>query len=307
LIDERGEVKMVDRRSISRRRKKRCFVVKMGGCILLLFWGLSLSMPALSMKTKIFHIVEAGDSVAKIADFYGVSQRDLRELNGLKEGRPLKVGLKLKIPNVLRVAGKKYVVRAGDTLASIGEKFKQTPQGIAAANKLDVDSPLVVGRMLVIPDKANESKQFKTEGKTPEAILFLRVRTGERERLSLYTKSGKLNYKSVKRLSYLARDKRGEQRVKRLHYRLIHMLQQVAEAFPGKPIEIISGYRPQSTGSESQHAFGRAMDFRMSGVSCKALFKFCKRLPRSGCGYYPKSGFVHMDARSKRAAWISHE
>ena len=264
-------------------------------------------MPALSMKTKIFHVVKPGESVAKIADFYGVSQRDLRELNGLKEGRPLKVGLELKIPNVLRVAGKQYQVKEGDSLASIAAKFKQTPEAIAVANKMGVDSPLSVGKTLVIPDSRIHAKTFDTEEGAPKDILFLRVRTGERARLQLYNKNGKVNYKAVEKLSYLARDKKGNQAVKRLHYRLIYMLQQVAEKFPGQPIEIISGYRPQSSGSESQHAFGRAMDFRMPGVSEKAIFRFCKMLPRSGCGYYPNSGFVHMDARTKNASWIDYE
>jgi uncharacterized protein YcbK (DUF882 family) len=285
---------------------KKCRWVRWGtGWIswLLLALTITVGTPVFAMKTKIFHTVKPGDSIAKIADFYGVAQRDLRELNSLKEGRPLKVGMELKIPNVLRVSGKKHLVQEGDTLASIGEKYKQSPKAIAAANKMTVDDPLTVGRMLVIPDNSHFAKSFKAEGGSPHTILFLRVRTGERERLSLYSKNGSLNYKSVQTLSHLARDKR-DGKVKRLHYRLIHMLQALAEAYPGKPIEIISGYRAQSTGDESQHAFGRAMDLRVPGVSVKAVFQFCRTLPRSGCGYYPNSGFVHMDARSRKTFWI---
>ncbi len=264
---------------------------------------LLLSSVAFSMKTKVFHTVKPGDSVARIADQYGVAQRDLRELNRLEEGRPLKVGVTLRIPNVLRVSGKKHCVREGESLASIGEKYKRSPLDIATANKLKIDDPLSVGRVLVIPDESNYARNFKTDGKAPRSILFLRVRTGERKRLNLYHANGKLNRSSVKQLSYLARDKR-DGKVKRLNFRLIHMLQQLAEAFPGKPIEIISGYRAQSTGDESQHAFGRAMDLRVPGVSGKTLWRFCKSISRTGCGYYPNSGFVHMDARSKRASWI---
>jgi uncharacterized protein YcbK (DUF882 family) len=264
------------------------------------------SPPGYCRKVKQTHEVQPGDSVAKIADFYGVSQRDLRELNGLTKGRPLKVGQTLKIPNVLRVAGKQYRVQQGDSLASIGARFNRSPRAIAFANKIAVDAPLPVGRTLVIPDEDASGKTLEVAEDEPQPILFLRVVSGERERLQLYSKTGKLNHKAVQQLSYLARDKRGKQLVKRLHFRLIHMLQQVALEFPGRPIEIISGYRPQSTGNESQHAFGRAMDFRMSGVPLGALFRFCKSLPRSGCGYYPGSGFVHMDAREKRTTWVSH-
>jgi uncharacterized protein YcbK (DUF882 family) len=267
---------------------------------------LTVSSLGLCRKVKQTHVVQAGESVAKIADFYGVSQRDLRELNGLKKGRPLREGQKLKIPWVLRVSGKKYRVREGDTLASIGERFNRKPQAIAHANKISADAPLKVGRTLVIPDKKGSVKSIEVEGDGPEPILFLRVVSGERERLQLYSKSGKMSLKNVQRLSYLTRDKRGKQKVKRLHFRLVHMLQKVSEKFPGKPIEIISGYRPQSTGNESQHAFGRALDFRMPGVSPAALFRFCKQMPRTGCGLYPNSGFVHMDAREKNTAWVDY-
>ncbi|MCP4601874.1 MAG: LysM peptidoglycan-binding domain-containing protein [Proteobacteria bacterium] len=250
------------------------------------------------------HVVQAGESVAKIADYYGISQRDLREMNGLRKGRSLRVGQKLKVPNVLRVPGKKYRVKKGDTLASIGAKFKRTVSQIAHANKLSVSASLQVGRTLVIPDKEATSKGIKVAGREIKPILFLRVRTGERKTLRLYTKKGKLNKGSVMRLSRLSRDKIGN-KVKRLNFRLVKMIQLVAEEFPDKPIEIISGYRAQQVdGEESQHAFGRALDFRIRGVSPRQIYRFCKTLPRSGCGFYPTSGFVHMDAREKSATWV---
>jgi uncharacterized protein YcbK (DUF882 family) len=273
-------------------------------CLVALFIEATFLSVAFSMETKIFHTVAKGDSVAKICDFYGVSQRDLRELNGLKEDKALKTGQVLKIPNVLRVPGTQYTIKEGDTLALIGEEFHQTPKRIAFANKLAMDKPLIAGRTIVIPDGEVTGKKIQIKGDEPSPIQFLRIKTGERERLNLYSKSGEVIFKSVKALSYLARDLKGDQKSKRLHYRLIRMIEQVAEKFEDKPIEIISGYRPQSSGSESQHAFGRALDFRISGAAAKTVFNFCKTLPRSGCGYYPNADFVHMDARSRSATWI---
>ena len=309
--DESGRVSLVKMLNMfggNLMRKSDIYcLLRIVGMVSLAVLVLAVASPAFGRKVKTFHTVKPGESVARIADFYGVSQRDLLELNGLGKGRPLKVGQELKIPNVLRVAGKKYTVKEGDSFASLGEKFKQTPKTIAAANKMSVTTPLPIGKTLVIPDASNAAKTFEFDEGAPKSILFLRIKTGERERLNLYSKSGNLVHKSVQRLSYLARDIKGEQKTKRLHFRLIHMLQEVASKYPGKPIEIISGYRAQSTGNESQHAFGRAMDFRMPGVPAKTLFRMCKSLPRAGCGYYPNSGFVHMDARSKRASWIDYE
>ncbi len=250
------------------------------------------------------HVVQAGESVAKIADFYGVSQRDLLEMNGLKKGKALRKGQKLKIPNVLRVSGKKYKVKKGDSLGSIAAKFKRTAAQIAHANKVKVGDNLAVGRVLVIPDRGATTQGIAVKGREIKPIVFLRVRTGEREKLKLYSSKGKLNKRSVTRLSYLSRDKIGG-KVKRLNFRLIKMIQALAEEFPGKPIEIISGYRAnQVGGNESQHAFGRAIDFRIPGVPSKQVYRFCKKLSRSGCGYYPKDGFLHMDAREESASWI---
>jgi uncharacterized protein YcbK (DUF882 family) len=264
----------------------------------------ALPPAAYPRETRKTHVVEAGESVAKIADYYGVSQRDLREINNLKESRDLRVGQTLKIPNVLRVPGKQYKVKKGDTLASIASKFKRTVSQIANENKIGVNDSLEVGRTLVIPDKGASSKGIKVAGREIKPIVFLRVRTGERETLKLYTRKGEINKGSVMRLSRLCREK-VTNKVKRLNFRLVKMIELVAEEFPDKPIEIISGYRAHEIGGEeSQHAFGRALDFRMPGVPPREIFRFCKTLLRSGCGLYTTDGFVHMDAREKSTTWV---
>ncbi len=98
--------------------------------------------------------------------------------------------------------------------------------------------------------------------------------------------------------------------VRRIDSRLVERLETVVDHFraaDGKPerIRIVSGVRPRSTGS--YHTSGRALDFRLDGVSDEALVAFCKTLPDTGCGYYPNSGFVHMDVRDPgtgHVAWI---
>lgn len=301
MPDARKEMRLSNMRKPSPFRKRVGFRV---GWALICLAITTASFPSGAAETKVYHTVAKGESVAEICDFYGVAQRDFLELNGLKKGKTLKVGVQVKIPNVLRTSGKRHTVQEGDTLASIGEKYKRPPKEIAAANKLQLDTPLSPGRTLVIPDDTSSSKKIKVDRDGPSSILFLRIKTGERERLMLYSKSGEVIYKSVQTLSYLARDINGEQTVKRLHYNLVKMIQAVGEKFEGKPIEIISGYRPQSSGAESQHAFGRAMDFRIPGVAPKTVYNFCRTLKHAGCGYYPNAGFVHMDTRTQSAAWI---
>ena len=97
--------------------------------------------------------------------------------------------------------------------------------------------------------------------------------------------------------------------VRRVDPRLVQRLELAIEHFAKgsqEPrIQLVSGYRPKSTGSF--HQSGRALDFRIDGVTNEALVAFCKTLPDTGCGYYPNSLFVHMDVRDTgkgHVAWI---
>jgi hypothetical protein len=78
---------------------------------------------------------------------------------------------------------------------------------------------------------------------------------------------------------------------------LLSRIQAVATQFPGKRLTLISGYRPGSSGSF--HKGARAADLRVEGVTNDELASFCRSLVDTGCGYYPNSSFVHIDARPK--------
>lgn len=93
--------------------------------------------------------------------------------------------------------------------------------------------------------------------------------------------------------------------VKLVHPRLVWALQQIAYSFPGRPIYIVSGYRPDS--GTSNHALGRALDLFVMGATNEKLLAVCRSLPDIGCGYYPNNHFVHVDVRpvaSGHPLWI---
>ena len=73
-----------------------------------------------------------------------------------------------------------------------------------------------------------------------------------------------------------------------------------------KPIHVVSSYRSPKTNAmlrktrggqakKSQHMVGRAMDFYIPGQSAKKMRSLGLRAQSGGVGYYPKSGFVHLD------------
>lgn len=88
---------------------------------------------------------------------------------------------------------------------------------------------------------------------------------------------------------------------------LIHSIYEETES--GKPLEIVSGYRCPSTNAKlrkkskgvaknSYHMKGMAADLFIPGVDLAKLRKLACSKGAGGVGYYPRSGFVHVDVRS---------
>jgi hypothetical protein len=91
--------------------------------------------------------------------------------------------------------------------------------------------------------------------------------------------------------------------VLRLDAGLVPRLAHIAGRFPRKPIEIVSGWRPNERVT-SRHHHGRAIDVRIRGVSRERLRDVALTLENTGVGYYPNSVFVHVDVRERRAYWV---
>ncbi len=95
--------------------------------------------------------------------------------------------------------------------------------------------------------------------------------------------------------------------IRRVDSRLVERLEVIVDHFykegRGARVEVVSGYRPKSTGS--YHSTGRALDFKLDGVKNEDIVAFCKTLPDTGCGYYPNSLFVHVDVRERGAGHVS--
>ncbi|MGB0935278.1 MAG: DUF882 domain-containing protein [Alphaproteobacteria bacterium] len=88
----------------------------------------------------------------------------------------------------------------------------------------------------------------------------------------------------------------------------------VMEVDPKKPLEIICGYRSPKTNEmlrrkkrgvakHSKHLTGNAVDFYIPGVRLKTIRNTAVSFQKGGVGYYPRSGFVHVDTRPRPAVW----
>ncbi len=92
--------------------------------------------------------------------------------------------------------------------------------------------------------------------------------------------------------------------------RLMRLLFQTGHHWPGRRLEVVSGYRHPTVAKNphSPHMKGLACDFRVEGVKTAELRDYLRKTyDKVGVGYYPNSSFVHLDVRKDRSAfWIDY-
>jgi cell wall-associated NlpC family hydrolase len=94
------------------------------------------------------HVVQAGDTVVKLAEKYKVTSSTIVWANQLANPDKLPLGHALLI---LPMSGVLHEVRGGDTIESIASKYQIEPQAIAEANGLALGKQLLLSDQLVIP------------------------------------------------------------------------------------------------------------------------------------------------------------
>jgi uncharacterized protein YcbK (DUF882 family) len=96
-------------------------------------------------------------------------------------------------------------------------------------------------------------------------------------------------------------------RVKPLHPGVIAMLAEVGQRYPGRVIEVVSGFRSSREESKtSPHKAGRAIDLRVRGVKTAEIRDWLwSTHSQVGIGFYPHHDYLHMDTRPGKhdTAW----
>lgn len=115
------------------------------------------------------YVVQPGDTLANVADQFGVSARSLADWNSITDPNLVAVGQTLRltpgqvapppapVANPLPSGAKGYTVQDGDTLSSIADKLGVTNDQLIAANALSDPDHLVTGQILTIPAMARPS------------------------------------------------------------------------------------------------------------------------------------------------------
>jgi len=115
---------------------------------------------ATTREEIIEYTVQTGDSPSSIAAHFDISLNTLLWANDLNQKSTIKEGQKLII---LPVSGVMHIVRKGDTVGSIAERYKTSSEKIIEFNDLSGDGDIVVKEVLIIPDGKLPSIPFARE------------------------------------------------------------------------------------------------------------------------------------------------
>ena len=125
-----------------------------------------------------FHKVRRGDSLSAIAHRYRVSERELMELNNLRNRHRIRVGQVLVLPDRARGGSRQtarnarptdgiYHVQRGDSISRVANRFGVSEADLVEANALNDPDRIKVGLALSIPEALAPGSVSRA--KTPSA------------------------------------------------------------------------------------------------------------------------------------------
>ena len=178
-------------------------------------------------------------------------------------------------------------------------------------NFVKLGSALTVGALFV--PKMVFAKNSAIINKFEKRLKLFNPNTGDHFN-EVFWAEGELIPDALKSFDHILRDRYTEEcvEINRKLLELLHSLQN--KLLPKQPINVFCGYRSTKTNEEyrsrkggvakhSRHLTGDAVDFNVPGVQLRELKKAAIKLKAGGVGYYPRSGFIHMDIREKLATW----
>ncbi len=139
-------------------------------------------------------------------------------------------------------------------------------------------------------------------------VTYRSVNTREQVRARLYRPDGTVDPDVVRQLGHLLRDlSTGDPSP--VVPRTLQLLVRITEHFHADTVEIVSGYRSGRNGRghrvrhEGYHSVGSAIDFRVPGQDMVHVAAYARTFAHVGVGWYPTSGFVHLDSRDQSFHW----
>ena len=238
-----------------------------------------------------YHTVYPGQTLGMIAKRYNVSVEELCSVNAITRRSPIKPGQKLVLPG-----------NPGATPLP-KEAAPQNAQGpVSSLNQAaPTPKPPAHARVSTTAKRDNTWKKYVRPARRAGYVTL--HATGRRwegyaiVRGNRLAAAGQLGFKRA-----LFSWRTGAE--VQVDQRLIRLLVKVSDAFGGRPLRIVSGFRENSFSKASKHKRGQACDFSVEGVPNDVLRDYLLTLDQVGVGYYPNSSFVHLDVRAQSSQWV---
>ncbi len=248
--------------------------------------------PVYADASEVVHVVSKGQNLGGIARRYRISVNDLRDVNGLRPGQRIKPGLALVIPEKGKIAEAKKAAALRASATSRAEAARKTADAKKKGDSKSLGKP--------------KGDPFVSAPKRPG---FVRIVHGpDHFDAQLITRRGRLVPSALPGLSRMMKHAPSDAKTS-IDPRLATLIGMVSDHFAGRPIHVVSGYRPYTPTQftkDSNHNHGRALDFNIPGVPNTVVRDFCRTFRNAGVGYYPNSSFVHLDVRTSKFFWIDY-
>ena len=135
--------------------------------------------------------------------------------------------------------------------------------------------------------------------------------TGEHVK-AVYWVKGDYVSESIDEINHILRDRRTDEEIA-IDPKLLDLLFDIARKVDARdPFYVVSAYRSPKTNARlrkrrkgvaknSQHIYGKAIDFYLPGRNLFSIRKAALSLRGGGVGYYPRSHFIHVDTGPVRS------
>ena len=181
------------------------------------------------------------------------------------------------------------MVQAADSVAL-------SPAGDNGASRGD-------GSMLV---PVATTQVVRTTGSGIGKFVIQSANTGEEVEVALNLSTGEVDAAGYVRLRHMMRCLRTTAETP-IDPRLIDLLYRIAQRTRQKLI-LVSGFRAPmfSLATLSYHTRGMAADIRIPGMTPLMARDLAESMGVHGLGYYPVSGFIHVDVRDDNSRWTDY-
>jgi uncharacterized protein YcbK (DUF882 family) len=153
---------------------------------------------------------------------------------------------------------------------------------------------------------ASAAQVVKTSGARFGSFTLQSVNTSEEIEVKLNLDTGEVDAAGYARLRHIMRCQRTTAETP-IDPRLIDLLYRIAQRTHQK-LMLVSGFRAPmfSLATLSFHTRGMAADIRIPGMTPLMARDLAESMGVHGLGYYPVSGFIHVDVRDDNARWTDY-